>query len=323
MAMKTYEEIEAEQIAKYEKRNGSNPSNDFSPDEEYMDDGAETEDQTDASAEGEESKDSKSEKIDEVERLRQDLAKRENEYKALYNRLAPTQRELEETRRQKKEMEEKQAEYQQKLDELQNQIQEQKLSDPSEFLTEDERYLFDDEQLQVIDKLVRERQKMQMNSNQPKFDPRAETEKVLREREQQELESYREQRLRDPSSELSSLSTLIDDPDFIQWTKKRENIAFEPIMSSLLNADNKQDIDSYAETANEYIKRFKGKEDESPSRQQTPTDTKKSLESHMERRPKRRTGQDVDAMLAEVRRLSKSSNKADRDKAAELIANMK
>lgn len=293
---KTLEEIEAVHMARAARKAGIQPDDAHLHDDILPpgDDEIEAQSTTD-------------ERDDEIRQLKQQLA-------AMQGRVAPSQQQAEEYRRhfeeERRARDAERSALQSQLNELRSQLEarnEQQALD--ELLTDEERDYLDPMQLAVFQKIAK--------AAMPKLDVRAETAKLLEERESKLVAAYREEKLTDSRSELSKLYALSNDPEFIEWTNQDENDDFDPLVRSMLSATTERDIDRYAKAVSKRIAKFnESRNNQAASRK---TDAKTSLTRGMQRRPRNTSDEEVKAVLAEASRLARSRDPADRKRAEELL----
>lgn len=179
-------------------------------------------------------------------------------------------------------------------------------------LTDEDRERFDPETLKVITKIAEGIAK----AHTPKVDVRGETLRTLQEQEQNRVNEYRKKVLTDPTRGLHQLAQLSRDPAFQAWAADEDN-DMESVVTSLLNAKSTEEIDRFAKIVAKRINRFK-------ERNNKPTDARTSLANGMRREGKPRlTEAEVNAKLKEATRLSRSRNPADRQKAQQILNELK
>lgn len=179
-------------------------------------------------------------------------------------------------------------------------------------LSDEDRERFDPETLKVIVKIA----DGMVKASVPKIDVRSETLRTLQEQEQNRVNEYRKKVLTDPTKGLQQLSQLSRDPAFQEWAAEEDN-DMESVVTSLLNAKSTEEIDRFAKIVAKRINRFK-------DRNNKPTDARPSLANGMRREGKPRlTEAEINAKLKEATRLSRSRNPADRQKAQQILNNLK
>lgn len=255
----------------------------------------------------------------EIDALRQQMA-------ALQGRVAPTQQELElqrtEARVLRQRLEQAERERQDEIDRLKQELEEQRNPlELSELLDEDELQNFDQETLRtflkIADKVAQRRV--------PKIDARAEALRALQERDEQKLKSYRERVLLDPARGLHNLDTLSSDPAFMVWAQS-DDVDLDSTLNSLLRARTEEDVDRYAKIASRKIAQYNARnKSQAGSTRSAPSgsDANVRLAAGMRRRSvPRDTDAQRDAKLAEARRLARSSNVNDRNKARTILESL-
>ena len=252
---------------------------------------------------------------EQVETLRRELA-------ASQGRTAPAQqgmdqyRQLWETERAAREAErsdlnERLALLQQQLDTRNNALS------VEELFSEDEQADFDPKLLNAIIKVA---DKI-ATARAPKVDVRSETLAVLEQREANKVKNYREKVLTDPARGLHQLGQLAYDPAFIAWSREDDN-DMDSVVNSLLIATSTEEVDRYAKIVAKRIARFKDKSKTDPTA--PPANGRTTLGDHMRRGPKAElTPAEIDTRLAEAKRLARSTNPADRQKAQQIINDLK
>lgn len=181
-----------------------------------------------------------------------------------------------------------------------------------EILTEEERADLDPNMLKTVAKLA----DAIAQRRAPKVDTRAETLRILAERDAQNVVDYRQRVLTDPTRGLHQLGTLAYDPAFVAWSEDEDNDV-NSVVTSLLNAKSTEEVDRYARIVAKRIVKFKEHKAAPPQ----PADTRPALGSHMRREaaPKL-TEEQVNQKLAQAKQLARSSSPADQKKAKELLA---
>ena len=253
-------------------------------------------------------------------RLQEELAQVRRELAAANGRAAPSQQqaaeyqrlwaESEAARRREAELRDQQiAALQQQLDERNNAF------DPAELLDEDERNAIEPELLNTVAKLADKIAQRRM----PQVDVRAEVLRVQQERAIQEVNEHRQRALTDPGRGLHKLAEYAYDPQFIEWSNDEDN-DINSVVNSLLEAKSTGEVDRYAKMVAKRLAKFA----EHKAGGHQPTDTRGALGSHMRRAEKpRMTEAEVNSKLAEAKRLARSSSKADRDRAQQIINDIK
>lgn len=183
-----------------------------------------------------------------------------------------------------------------------------------DLLTEDEREYFDPEQLKVMTKVADAIAKSRM----PKTDVRNETLKVLQEREENQIQQYREEVLSDPQRGLADLSTLANDPSFQEWLTQEENDDFDPLVNSFLNARSTKEIDRLGRAIGRRVAKYKeGKRKPKNKKEADPGSP--SAAGGLQRRPQEPGKEEMNNKLAEAKRLSRSRKPEDQKKAKEIL----
>lgn len=254
----------------------------------------------------------------ELQQARQELAEMRHQMAALQGRLAPAQQQGDEYRRlyndEKLARERERQELERRLEDIKTQYEQQYAqSSLEELLTDDERDMFDETQLNAIVKIADNIAQRRA----PKVDVRAETERVLAEREAQRVKNYRDDFLADPQRGLADLGILAENPDFQQWLNQEENDDFEPLVRSFLNSKDKKEVDRLGRALARRVALYK------ESRRKPAADRKSdATTSHtggLQRRPSQPSRQEVDSKLAEVKRLSRSRDPQDHQRAQEIL----
>lgn len=258
---------------------------------------------------------------DDDERAREIAALRQ-QLSALQGRVVPAQRDADDFRRllqgEQLRNQQLQADRDREVQELRAQL-DAKNSQISleEVLSEEEREGLDPAMLQVVLKLA----DAVALKRAPKVNGRAEALAVIEEREQQRVVEHRNKVLTDPARGLHQLSDLAYDQKFVDWCKEDDN-EVDSVLQSLLNAKSTEEIDRYARIVSRKIAKFK--EGTKASRRDTPNaDARTRLTEGMRRNPKPKlTPAEADAKFAEAKRLSRSSNPADRAKAQAILTDL-
>ena len=245
----------------------------------------------------------------EIADLRQQLA-------AMQGRLAPSQRDADDYRR-LLQGEQLQAQRDLEIQALRDQLEQRNSQiNLEDVLTEEEREGFDPTMLQVVLKLA----DTVAQRRAPKNNARAETLAVLEERDQARVTEHRNKVLTDPARGLHQISDLAYDQKFVEWCKEDDN-EVDSVLHSLLNAKSTEEIDRYARIVSRKIAKFK--EGGKASRTTPNADARTRLAAGMRRNPDpKMTSAEADAKFAEAKRLSRSSNPADRAKAATILADI-
>lgn len=250
----------------------------------------------------------------EIENLRHEL-------KSIRNRVVPSQRQAEEYRRQYEEerlrREQLEREQNDEINRLRAQLDEQRNKvDVIELLDEEELMMFDPSQLTAITKLASEISKRSI----PQVDVQAEVDKALREQAKKEIEQHRLRVLNEPSRGLSRLYDLQSDPKFMAWADAEGNEDFNVLMTSFLTASDKTTVDRLARRVSDRLRDFEGtsKPRNKTTRQADPRDTR--VARAMDRDPRRLGQNQVQAKLAEAKRLARSRNPQDREKAQRILS---
>lgn len=260
---------------------------------------------------------------DEVAALREQLETLQQQYNSVQGRIGPTQQELElqrtEARVLRQRLEQAERERQDEIARLKQELEER--NNPltiTDLLDEDELERYDpdtlDLMLKIADKVAQRRT--------PKIDVRAEALKALEEREEKEVQAYRNKVLLEPSRGLHNLGVLSKDPRFIDWAQS-DDIDLDSTLNSLLRSRTKEDVDRYAKIASRKIAQFNAqKKSQAGSSRRAPSsaDPKVRLAAGMRRRSaERMSDAQRDEQLAEARRLSRSNNLKDRQKAQAIL----
>lgn len=242
----------------------------------------------------------------EIEDLRQQLA-------AVSGRVAPSQQQAEEYRRLYDEERRARERERDALEQRIRDFEEERATafDPAEVLSEEELELYDPAQLELMAKIAQAAAK----KSSARIDIRAETNKILAEREAQAVNSHREDWLTDPRKGLHRLSTLAHDPHFVDWTNREGNEDFDPLVRSLLAARTAAEVDRYAKAVAKRVAKY----NEQRNGKTSTTDANTSLHRGMQRRPSRQSDGDIEAMLAQAKQLARSRNPADRKKAQDIL----
>lgn len=236
---------------------------------------------------------------------------------ALHGRVAPSQQQADEYRRMlTTEQDARRMETKQRDDEikaLRESLEERNTSiNIEEILSEEERADLDPTMLKTIAKLADAIAKKRA----PKVDTRAETLRILAERDAQNVVDYRQRVLTDPTRGLHQLGTLAYDPAFVAWSEDEDNDV-NSVVTSLLNAKSTEEVDRYARIVAKRITKFK----EHKNVPQQQTDTRPALGTHMRREAAQKlTEEQVNQKLAQAKQLARSSSLADQKKAKELLA---
>lgn len=254
---------------------------------------------------------------EEIEELRQQLAERERQLAALQGRVAPSQQQADEFRTLWQESERqrqiREREQQEQIEALQAQLDASRPAfDINSILTEEDRATFDQSTIDLVVRVADGIAKARV----PKIDPRAETLKVLQEREQQRVDDYRRRVLTDQTRNLHKLSELSYNPEFQSWAREEDN-DMESVVNSLLNAKSTEEVDRFAKIVDRRIAKFK-------ERTKQPTDARTSLGNGMRRNPAPKlTDAEVQEKLAKAKVLARSRNPADRAKAQQILDELK
>ena len=297
MTMKSYEEIEARKLRQAQAKEG-----DQVEDEETVDDDQPPADDP-----------SMADDTDELSEAREQIAQLQQQMSALQGRLTPMQQQNEEYRRlyaseheqrerERQELESRLAEAQSKLEQADAQL------DFRSILSEEERELFDEEQLSAFSKIASSIAKR----HAPKVDVRGETLRVLDEQRQKAVADHRDSLLRDPQRGLADLSTLANDRKFQTWIGQDENADFDSLVSSFLNATTEREVDQLGKALARRVAKFK---ESNPGRKPD----SKTRTRRMQRQPAERSEEEMRGQLMEAKRLARSSNAKDREKAKEIL----
>ena len=292
--IKSYEEIEARKMRQAQAQEAQ------SEDEETLQEGVEDDP---SMADG----------TDELSEAREQIAQLQQQMSALQGRLTPMQQQNEEYRRlyaseheqrerERQELESRLAEAQSKLEQADAQL------DFRSILSEEERELFDEEQLSAFSKIASSIAKR----HAPKVDVRGETLRVLDEQRQKAVADHRDSLLRDPQRGLADLSTLANDRKFQTWIGQDENADFDSLVSSFLNATTEREVDQLGKALARRVAKFK---ESNPGRKPD----SKTRTRRMQRQPAERSEEEMRGQLMEAKRLARSSNAKDREKAKEIL----
>lgn len=249
--------------------------------------------------------------------LRARLAELERQLEAANGRAAPSQQQAQEFRdlwqASERSRLEAEARAKEQLDALQAQLDAARPAfDINTIISEEEREKFDSDTLSLIVKVAEGIAKAHV----PKIDARAETLRVLADRDRENVENHRRRVLTDPTKGLHQLAQLSYDPEFQRWSQEDDN-DMESVVNSLLNAKSTEEVDRFAKIVAKRIARFK-------ERTNKPTDARTSLEQGMRRKGKPRlTDAEVTAKMNEAKQLARSRNPADRARAQQLIDELK
>ena len=235
----------------------------------------------------------------------------------------PAQQELElqrtEARVLRQRLEQAERDRQDEIERLKQELEEKRNPlDLKDLVDENDLQNFDAETLQIFakiaDKVVQRRT--------PKIDARAEALRALQERDEQRVQTYRERVLLDPARGLHNLDALSRDPRFMQWAQS-DDVDLDSTLNSLLRARTEDDVDRYAKIASRKIAQYNAQsKSQAGSNRSAPsgTDPNVRLTAGMRRGSvQRETDAQRDAKLAEARRLSRSSNLHDRNKAKAIL----
>ncbi|KMQ97343.1 hypothetical protein RF55_2316 [Lasius niger] len=240
---------------------------------------------------------------------------------AANGRVGPTQAELEDYRRANTELRQqlssRETNLQQEIQRLQSELEDRNAQvNLEELLDPDEREAFDPALLSVVTKVADAIAKKRA----PKVDVRAETLKLLQERDTARVNEYRNRVLTDPTRGLHQLASLSQDQRFHQWTADDENDMEGPVRM-LLAATSTEEIDRYQRIISRKIDKFKTTLKTPASRQESnPADAASRIAAGMRRNPESKMSEaEVQAKLNEAKRLSRSSSRADRAKAQSII----
>lgn len=248
----------------------------------------------------------------------------ENQLRSMQSRVAPSQRQAEEYRRRAEEVERqlraKEDAHAAEMESLRQRLEEMESQTPVEdMLSPEEREMFSPEQLTAMAKIADGIAKRRV----PKIDVRAETERLLLERETRQVEAYRNEVILDPSRGLNKLPDLTNDPAFQAWLAKEENEDFNLVMSSLLTATSTKDIDKLVSRASRRLNMF-FEETNTPRRKATQAGRGQDARSASIARAARRSAPgrdsaDVEDTMREIKALSRSRNPDDLKRAKDLM----
>lgn len=247
----------------------------------------------------------------EIEQLRQQMA-------ALQGRLTPMQQQSEEFRRlyndEHNQRKQEREAMQKEVEALQARLEESRAtSNIEDLLSEEERDLFDPDQLKAFAKVADSVAKRRM----PKIDVEAEVNRMLKQREMDDVKQFREQLLSDPQRGLADLSTLAVDSNFQTWVAQEDNDDFDPLVSSFLGASSRDEVSRLGKALARRVARYK--ENRGKPRQPD-TDTRTNS---LQRNPPEPSQQEMNAKLAEAKRLSRSRSKTDQTKAQKILDSLR
>lgn len=304
--MATQAEIALERANKKLAQNG------FNPDGSRMEDAAD--DEAEFDLEGEEDEEDEEEDLQESPTQRR-LREMQQQLDAANSRVAPIQRSEAELRdrlaTEKNAAALREQQMQDEMKALREQLEERNSKlELEDILSEDERADMDPATLNIVMKLADAVAKKRM----PTVDVRSETLKLLAEQKHNEVDNYRKRVLTDPGRGLHQLTELTQDPTFLDWTKDEDN-DMDSVVNSLLQARSTEEVDRYAKIISKRIVKFK--ETRKPQRE---ADARGSGEITMRRKPKGKLSDaELTAKMQEVKRLSRSKNRKDLDRAQQIL----
>lgn len=259
--------------------------------------------------------------VDDDSHYKQRIRELESQLAAANGRVGPTQAELDDYRRANAELRSqlsgRESTYQQEIERLRAELEDRNAQvNIEDLLDEDERDVFDPTLLKVVTKLADAVAKKRI----PKVDVRAEALKLLQERDTNKVQEYRNKVLTDPTKGLHQLAQLSQDPTFQQWSSEDDNDMEGPVRM-LLAATSTEEIDRYQRIISRRIDRFKAaRKDQASRRQGNSADAAIRLATGMRRNPdKQMSASDMQVKLAEAKRLARSPNRADQQKARALL----
>lgn len=247
----------------------------------------------------------------EIDELKQQLA-------SMNGRVAPMQRDLATYQalvtEQQRELDAAKRTHQAEIERLQKELEARQVPvNPLELLDEQDRELLDGDVLNVVAKLT---QKL-VQASAPKVDVRTEVARYVAERDAAEIKSYREQALL--SRDLSDIVELRNDPKFNDWASQDDN-EIESTVTMFLNASDKGSIDKYARILKSKLNRFRESTKPSPSAKTPASDADTRLAAGMRRKQNgTQSRAEIEAQLAEAKRLARSRLAADREKANQIL----
>lgn len=259
-----------------------------------------------------------------IAQLERELAEKNHLVDSVQGRLTPIQQNYEHTRQL---MDNQRLTYEQRLREQQEQLEQLRASleekeadiDVSEILSEDEMDLMDPDQLNAIKKIASAvSRRTSVSTDKLKSFIATEAEQREMQRQVREVENYREKLLNDKDRNISALPSLAYDPKFQAWQEKPENADFRPLATSFLSAKTRDEAELYAKAVETRIAQYQGGKKKAAKS----TDARTSLDTAADRRPKKANLKDRQATLTEIKRLSRSGSRADREKAKELLNSM-
>ena len=243
------------------------------------------------------------------------LAKLEQDFRAMSERVAPLQRQNEQLRevwqQERLDRADEKARMEAELNHLRKQLDNKQLDDVDvlEGLSPEELDMLDPEVVKVLTKLTKTA--VGKMTRQP--DVRSEVLRTLEEREYQRVGEYRRRLLVDPKRGLHKLAELSYNPAFTEWAK---DTGVESFVSSLMGATSTEEVDRFtkmiAGKLNEWNALAKGS---------TPSPNgRSSLGQHIRRQPRNAISEKEFAeKAAEVKRLIRSRSPADRKRAQTLM----
>lgn len=253
---------------------------------------------------------------DRTSELEKELKQLRDQNAALQGRLTPSQQKYEQYKslyeNEYNARAQEQSKYAQEIQQLKEQLNTSKPDDFNleDVMSEEELEMFDRDTLEAIKKIS----SAAASRNRPNIDEKLD--RAFMQREQQSVEQYRNELLSSYNRPISELNQLAHNPEFRDWIEREENDDFEPLVNSFLKANSKSQIDKLAKSVERRIAKFKGGSDKSRSGS---TDAKTSLDRANQRRPRKLTESQLADKLNEAKRLSRSSSRADREKAKSIL----
>lgn len=245
---------------------------------------------------------------DPTEALRAEITKLKQDLAAANGRAGPAQRDLETYRQLALEL-------QRNLEAQRAELEQLRAAKPAQEF--DPASVLDPEELDEIDPLVlKVMGKIAAARTSANASVEAEVARVLEQRQQKELQDYREQALL--SRDLSDIVTLKSDPNFIAWAEQEDNDV-ESVVTMLLGASTKPAIDKYARLLKRKIDSYRDSI-KAPSGQRSASDATTSIAAGMRRKQTSQlAGAELDKRLAQARRLARSRSAEDRKKASTIL----
>lgn len=259
-----------------------------------------------------------------IAQLEQELAENKHLVNTVQGRLTPIQQNYEQARQlldsQRTTYEQQMREQQRQIEELQQSLTAKQADiDIDEILSEDERDLMDVDQLNAVKKIAMAiASRTSQTPDKLKAFIATEVEQRERQRQQMEVDNYRERLLNDEKRAISKLNFLAHDPQFREWQSQETNADFNPLARSFLSAKNRDEAELYAKAVESRIAQYlSGKKKAAKT-----TDARTSLDKAADRRPKQDSLGNRQKTLNEIKRLSRSGSRADKEKARKLLNSM-